>query len=146
RRSWFFESKGRIKVKGKADEVEVFEVAGPRPHAAEGDERPAFSGRSLELDALKQERNMADDGESRVVAVIGRAGLGKSRLVREFLAGEKGRIIRARCLSYQQESPFGILAQILETGLDWRMDDEASNVDRCRSAGLADPALGAAAV
>jgi predicted ATPase len=33
-------------------------------------------------------------------AVVGEPGVGKSRLVEEFLAGIDGRVARGRCLSY----------------------------------------------
>lgn len=59
-----------------------------------------FVGRGTQLDQLRQSWRDAKDGEVRVVNVIGEAGIGKSRLVHEFLqepAAEGVTAARAEC-------------------------------------------------
>jgi class 3 adenylate cyclase/tetratricopeptide (TPR) repeat protein len=52
----------------------------------------------------------------RVVTILGPAGVGKSRLVREFLAGgpEAGRVLRGRCLPYGEGITYWPLAEVVK--------------------------------
>ena len=52
--------------------------------------------------------------------MIGDAGVGKSRLVREFLLGEEARVVRSRCLPYGEGITFWPLAQMVRqaAGID----------------------------
>jgi class 3 adenylate cyclase/tetratricopeptide (TPR) repeat protein len=81
---------GPVPVKGLAEPVDVFELAGAsairrrlQVAAARGLSR--LVGRDQELEALRQALQQAGAGQGQVVAVVGEAGVGKSRLVYEFL-------------------------------------------------------------
>ena len=96
---------GQFPVKGLADPVEVFELVGAstvrrrlQASAARGLTR--FVGRQTELAALQQALEQAGTGHGQVVAVVGEAGVGKSRLVYEFLhAHHTAGVVRAgECL------------------------------------------------
>lgn len=69
-----------------------------------------FIGRD---DELQQLRNRLDDarwGRGRVIAIIGEAGVGKSRLVAELIrhaTGADTRVLLARCHESEQILPFG---------------------------------------
>lgn len=53
----------------------------------EGERRPALVGRTAELRVLESAmRAVRDDGKARTVTIIGAAGVGKTRLVRDFLS------------------------------------------------------------
>jgi class 3 adenylate cyclase/tetratricopeptide (TPR) repeat protein len=80
---------GPMPVKGLTDPVEVFELVGAsalrwrfQVAAARGLTR--FVGRQTELEALRQTLTQAGAGHGQVVAIVGEAGVGKSRLVYEF--------------------------------------------------------------
>jgi class 3 adenylate cyclase/tetratricopeptide (TPR) repeat protein len=80
---------GPVPVKGLGDPVEVYEVtsAGPartRLQAAARRGLTRFVGRDAELEQLRRAQQLAAGGRGQVAAVVGEAGVGKSRLVYEF--------------------------------------------------------------
>jgi class 3 adenylate cyclase/tetratricopeptide (TPR) repeat protein len=81
---------GPVSVKGLADPVEVFELVGAgstrtrlQAFAARGLTR--FVGRQAELAVLRQALERAGTSHGQVVTVIGEPGVGKTRLVYEFI-------------------------------------------------------------
>jgi class 3 adenylate cyclase len=79
-------SLGPVPVKGLADAVEVYEVMGAglartRLQAGARHGLTRFVGRDAELDQLRRAQQLAGDGRGQVVAIVGEAGVGKSRLV-----------------------------------------------------------------
>src|SRR4029450_1946546 len=82
-------SLGPVPVKGLADPVEVYEVTGAglartRLQAAVSRGLTRFVGRDAELEQLRRAQQRAGDGHGQVAALVGEAGVGKSRLVYEF--------------------------------------------------------------
>jgi class 3 adenylate cyclase/tetratricopeptide (TPR) repeat protein len=80
---------GPMPVKGLTDPVEVFELVGTsalrrRFQAATARGLTRFVGRQTELEVLRQTLAQAGAGHGQVVAMVGEAGVGKSRLVYEF--------------------------------------------------------------
>ena len=80
---------GPMPVKGLTDPVEVFELVGAsalrwRFQAAAARGLTRFVGRQTELEVLRQRLTQAGVGHGQVVAIVGEAGVGKSRLVYEF--------------------------------------------------------------
>ena len=81
---------GPVPVKGLADPVEIYEMTGagpartPLPAQAPRRGLTRFVGRDPELEHLRRAQQLAGDGHGQVVAVVGEAGVGKSRLVHEF--------------------------------------------------------------
>ena len=62
-----------------------------------------FAGRGAEMEVLTRTLHQAQRGEGRAVAVVGSAGVGKSRLIREFrasTAAEDVRFVRGRCQAH----------------------------------------------
>src|SRR5215475_8509618 len=81
---------GPVPVKGVDEPVEVFELVGAsairrRLQAAVARGLSRFVGRQPELAALHQALERASAGHGQVVALIGEAGVGKSRLVYEVV-------------------------------------------------------------
>jgi class 3 adenylate cyclase/tetratricopeptide (TPR) repeat protein len=81
---------GPVPVKGLGEPVEVFELIGGtalrrRLQAAIARGLSPFVGRQPELEALLQALARAGAGQGQDVALIGEPGVGKSRLVYEFL-------------------------------------------------------------
>jgi tetratricopeptide (TPR) repeat protein len=82
-------SLGPVPVKGLADRIEIYEVlcAGPartRLQAATRRGLTRFVGRDGEMEQLRRVQHLAGAGRGQVAAIIGEAGVGKSRLVYEF--------------------------------------------------------------
>jgi class 3 adenylate cyclase len=81
---------GQFPVRGLTEPVEVFELTGSstirrRLQASAARGLTCFVGRQQELAALQQALERAGAGHGQVVAVVGEAGVGKSRLVYEFV-------------------------------------------------------------
>src|SRR4029453_662334 len=81
---------GPVPVKGLAEPVEVFELTGAtalrrrlQATAARGLTR--FVGRQTEIETLNHALERARAGHGQLVAVVGEPGVGKSRLVYEFV-------------------------------------------------------------
>jgi class 3 adenylate cyclase/tetratricopeptide (TPR) repeat protein len=80
---------GPVNVKGLSEPVAVFEVAGGGPvrtrlQAAARRGLTRFVGRDAELEQLRRAQQLAGKGHGQVAAIVGEAGVGKSRLVYEF--------------------------------------------------------------
>ena len=80
---------GPVPVKGLVEPVEVYEVTGAgsartRLQAAARRGLTRFVGRDAELEQLRCAQQLAVSGHGQVAAVVGEAGVGKSRLVYEF--------------------------------------------------------------
>ena len=80
------EALGPVPVKGLTDPVEVFELVGAsavrrRLQAAVVRGLTRFVGRDTEYDAIRQALARTGAGHGQVVALVGEAGVGKSRLV-----------------------------------------------------------------
>jgi class 3 adenylate cyclase/tetratricopeptide (TPR) repeat protein len=80
---------GPVPVKGLADALEVYEVTGAsqartRLQAATRRGLTRFVGRDAEVEQLRRAQQLAGDGHGQVAAVVGEAGVGKSRLVYEL--------------------------------------------------------------
>src|SRR4029453_16766223 len=87
---------GPIPVKGLAEPVDVFELVGATPvhrrlQAAVARGLTRFVGRAQELATLAQTLAQAGQGQGQLVALLGEAGVGKSRLVYEAMHGHTTR-------------------------------------------------------
>ena len=105
---------GPIPVKGLPEPVEVFELVGASPLRGRFQARVAggltrFVGREPELAALVQALERAGAGHGQVVAVVGEAGVGKSRLVYEFVHAhhlQGWRVLESASVSYGKATPY----------------------------------------
>jgi class 3 adenylate cyclase/tetratricopeptide (TPR) repeat protein len=82
-------SLGLVPIKGLPERVEIYEVvcAGPartRLQAATRRGLTRFVGREREIAELRRVQQLTGGGRGQVAAIIGEAGVGKSRLVYEF--------------------------------------------------------------
>ncbi len=111
-----FRPRGLIEMKGKSAPVDSFEVTGVRAapgpmRGLEGLHSPMV-GRDREIDLLRERVDELGRGLGAVVAIIGEAGLGKSRLVAELrehvdaLPEPKPMWRESRAISYGQSIPY----------------------------------------
>jgi class 3 adenylate cyclase/tetratricopeptide (TPR) repeat protein len=105
-----------VVAKGKAEPVEAYRLLLLDP-AAEGLARHPESplvGRSRELERLRRDYETAvEDRTCHLFTLLGPAGVGKSRLVAEFLAGVEATVLRGRCLHYGDGITYWPLVKIL---------------------------------
>src|SRR5438445_1301621 len=113
---------GQFPVKGLTEPVEVFELVGAsairgrlQASAARGLTR--FVGRQQELLALQQALERAGEGHGQVVALVGEAGLGKSRLVYEFVHSHHTSgwsVLESTSVSYGKATPYFPVIDLLK--------------------------------
>jgi predicted ATPase/class 3 adenylate cyclase len=132
-----------LQLKGKAEPVPAFRIVGLRtgPPAAIDAVAP-FVGREFELDLLRGAfAQVETSSASRLVTVVGDAGVGKTRLVGDFLGGIVGRatVLRGRCLAYGEGITFWPLLEVVRAAAQIAEDDSAE-VARSKIAGLLLPA------
>ena len=87
---------GPVQVKGLAAPVEVYEVTGAGPvrtrlQAALARGFTRFTGRETAMARLRSQIALAGKGHGQVVSIVGEPGVGKSRLVHEFVSSEDAR-------------------------------------------------------
>jgi class 3 adenylate cyclase/tetratricopeptide (TPR) repeat protein len=107
-------SLGPMPVKGLTEPLEVFEVTGvgaarTRLHAAARRGLTRFVGRDSELEQLWRVQELAAKGRGQVAAVVGEAGVGKSRLVYEFTHSHRLQgwlVLEAASVSYGKATSY----------------------------------------
>jgi class 3 adenylate cyclase/tetratricopeptide (TPR) repeat protein len=91
-----------LTLKGKAEPVPAYRLLGVGHHSSTTSATP-FVGRAAEMDRLRATLDAAvASGRAGLINVVGDAGVGKSRLIREFAdaAAEHATVLRGRCLPY----------------------------------------------
>ena len=106
-----------LELKGKAEPVPAYRLVRVTGVAAtETAHGTPFVGREPEMARLSGGLSEAIEGRAaRLVTVVGDAGVGKSRLIREFAtaASEQARLVRGRCLPYGDGITFWPLAEVI---------------------------------
>jgi adenylate cyclase len=118
---------GALDLKGKSQAVEALRLVGGRPQRLRlrGGRGPLV-GRARELASVDAALAEAEAGRGLLVAIVGEAGIGKSRLALEVQrhAEERGfAAVWATARSYSDAFPYHLLAQLVE-GLLVRGDGE----------------------
>lgn len=109
-----FESLDAITVKGKAQPIDVYQLIGPKDCEAKMREE-AFVNRESELENLRLCWEQAAQGLPQLAIITGEAGIGKSRLVAQFISHCEPHpfALRAACQSYTQQVSFGLVTSLL---------------------------------
>jgi class 3 adenylate cyclase/tetratricopeptide (TPR) repeat protein len=103
-----------LALKGKAQPVSAYRLLRVR-EATERRHEARFVGREAELTLLRQAWERARvERRCHLVTVVGDAGVGKSRLVGEFLASSGARHVRGRCLPYGEGITYWPLVEVLK--------------------------------
>jgi class 3 adenylate cyclase len=102
-------------LKGKSEAVRAWELKEVRADDGRPLSGAPMVGRDQELGALRSSFAEAVQTRScRLVTIVGPAGVGKSRLVAEFLGGLDGaRALQGRCLSYGDGITYWPVAEIV---------------------------------
>ena len=89
-------------------EAQIYQLSGREPGGA-GERLGRFVGRRHEVELLRERFVSASAGRGQVAAVVGEAGIGKSRLLlelRQALAGQPLIHLQGRCVSYGSTIPY----------------------------------------
>jgi class 3 adenylate cyclase/tetratricopeptide (TPR) repeat protein len=126
---------GPVPVKGLPKPVDVFELVGVtavrrRLQAAAARGLTHFLGRQTEFDLLRQALLRAGAGHGQVVAVVGEPGVGKSRLVYEFLRAHTGnwRVLESTSVSYGKATPYYPVIDLLRRCFQIEDYDDARTI------------------
>jgi class 3 adenylate cyclase/tetratricopeptide (TPR) repeat protein len=104
----------RLELKGKADPVPAYPLLAVTSEVERRFATPMV-GRETELRRLRDAFQQAvHDRSCQLFTVLGSAGVGKSRLAAEFLAGLDARVVRGRCLSYGEGITYWPVIEILQ--------------------------------
>src|SRR5258708_23207594 len=111
---------GRLELKGKAEAVHGYQVAGLTRGAVSTrglghDVRSAMIGRDAQLARLRDAFAIARARQGRVASILGEPGIGKSRLLAELrahvtAADARTTWIEGRCLSYGRGLPHPLIS------------------------------------
>ena len=131
-RTFRFEAPIRLDVKGTSAPVSARRLVGPMPERSEpGSLQAPLLGRDRELDVL---HGLLDEairtGRPSLGLVTGAAGIGKSRLMREFLEQAEARVpnlrvLRGRCRSTGHGITYWALGEIVRQACRISLDDSA---------------------
>jgi class 3 adenylate cyclase/tetratricopeptide (TPR) repeat protein len=127
---------GPVPVKGVANPVQVYEVTGAgqaqtRLQVAAGRGLTRFVGRDVELARLWRVLQLARDGRSQVMAIVGEAGVGKSRLVHEFIHSPDTAgwlVLESNSVSYRRATPYLPLVELLRHYFQINSDDSRRSI------------------
>ena len=148
--------KGKHHLKGFGESARLYRVLSERrapvsPATRNLRHLTPFLGRLSELQTIEREWESAQSGEVRTVLITGDAGIGKSRLVREFRSrvSTMGHdVFEFRCSPQHTSSPFYPLIKFLRSWLGVRDDEnlqpQKERIERVLSARV--PVQGAAAL
>jgi class 3 adenylate cyclase/tetratricopeptide (TPR) repeat protein len=104
-----------LELKGKSEPVPAWRLVSISTEAAERRPDSPLVGRRQELATLVGAwERVRRDRRCELVTVVGAAGVGKSRLVAEFLASIDGAVVRGRCLSYGEGITYWPVVEVLK--------------------------------
>jgi class 3 adenylate cyclase/tetratricopeptide (TPR) repeat protein len=121
-----------LRLKGKREAVEAFELQGLRPPGASriglGDDAP-FLGRDAELGLLMGRfHETVEVGQPRCVLITGEAGVGKTRIAQEVHrrvgALSAARVLWGRCAPYGEGRDLAAVADMVRTACGIEEDDD----------------------
>jgi tetratricopeptide (TPR) repeat protein len=112
---------GAKQIKGVSQPVEIFELVGAnlactRLQAAARRGLTPFVGRKSEIDNFQQRTERVTGGGGQIFAIVGEAGMGKSRLVREFSQNQVPagwRVVAASAVSFGKATPYFPVIELL---------------------------------
>jgi class 3 adenylate cyclase/tetratricopeptide (TPR) repeat protein len=135
---------GPITIKGLAQPMPVFQLTGvaaahTRLETARARGFSAFVGRDTEMQQIQQAADQAGRGHGQIVAVVGDAGVGKSRLFYEFIHSARTNgwlVLEAGSVSYGKATPFLPVVNLLRRYLRIDARDDARAVRAKTTGGL----------
>jgi class 3 adenylate cyclase/tetratricopeptide (TPR) repeat protein len=123
---------GPVPVKGRSEPIEVYELSGIGPartrlQAAARRGLTRFVGREAEIEVLRRSLERAGAGHGQAVAIVGEAGVGKSRLTWEFTRSphtDGWLVLKTGSVSYGRTTPYLPVIELLKTYLSIQERDD----------------------
>jgi class 3 adenylate cyclase/tetratricopeptide (TPR) repeat protein len=127
---------GAVPVKGIPGPVQIYEVTGigaasTRLEVAAERGLTPFVGRDVELEQLRRVQQLAGQGRGQVVAIVGEAGVGKSRLLREFLHAQHSAdwvVLESKSASYGRATPYLPVIELLRDYFKISVHDSTQSI------------------
>src|SRR5580700_6276400 len=127
---------GALPVKGLTQPVDVYEVTGAgaarsRLQAATARGLTRFVGRTVELQHLHRAQQLAGQSQGQVVTIVGQAGVGKSRLVHEFIHSPPTAgwlVLESNSTSYGHATPYLPITELLRHYFKLNVHDSAQSI------------------
>ena len=127
---------GLIPVKGMDEPVEVYELTDAsavrrRLQATVARGLTKFVGRDFEIDAINQALEQAETGHGQIVATVGEAGVGKSRLFYEFVHSHRAQgwlVLESASVSYGKATPYFPVIDLLKRYTHVEDGDDARTI------------------
>ncbi len=123
---------GPMFVRGLSAPVETHQLLGAvavsRLQALANRGLTRFVGREAEFDQLRQALDRAHAGHGQILALVGEPGVGKSRLIQEFIHSEHAqnwRIFEARAVSYGAAASYFPVTEFLKGYFQLSASDDA---------------------
>jgi class 3 adenylate cyclase/tetratricopeptide (TPR) repeat protein/ABC-type transport system involved in cytochrome c biogenesis ATPase subunit len=139
---------GPVVLKGFDQPVEHWEVAEERKYLDRFESRPGgssqFAGRNEELRILSQIWQSIEERRGQTCLIRGEAGIGKSRLVREFelaVRQENFPVLRYQCSPYHTNSAFHPVIQHLARAAGFSPQDEPASAKLAKISSLFEDAI-----
>src|ERR1051326_8179749 len=130
-------SLGPVPVKGLSDPLEVYELTGAgaartRLQASIGRGLTRFIGRDLEMEELRRALQLAGNGQGQIMAIVGEAGVGKSRVVQEFVQSHHPvdcLILETSSGSYGRATPYLPVIELLKQYFKITIQDSTRSIN-----------------
>jgi len=127
---------GPIDIKGAGDPVQVYEILHqPEPEALsqEASEKnlSGFVGRAREMQWLDQALAETCEGKANCISIVGDPGIGKSRIIREFLRSDRAfgcLVLKCKANSYVNITPYHGTITMLQNYLGITSHDAAATI------------------
>ena len=127
---------GALPVKGLTYPIDVYEITGAgaarsRLQAAAVRGLTRFVGRTVELQHLHRAQQLAVQGHGQVVTIVGQAGVGKSRLVHEFIHSPptaEWLVLESNSTSYGHATPYLPVTELLRHYFKLNVHDSAQSI------------------
>ena len=131
-----FEPLGKVEVKGKKIPQEAYKLvkageAGTRFKALTAHGLTKFVGRKNSMPALSETYDRVNSGLGQAIGIVGEAGVGKSRLLMEFinrLPEEKFTYLEGPCLRYGESFIYMPVLEILKSYFEIKAKDSDSKI------------------
>jgi predicted ATPase/class 3 adenylate cyclase len=117
-----------LALKGKPEPVPAYRLIDVHDIAAPIHADTPLLGRDREVEQLTEEfRTAVAEGAPRLVTVTGEAGVGKSRLIADFVASvaDEAHVLHGRCLAYGDGITFWPLVEIVRGAAEILEDDSS---------------------
>jgi len=134
-----------VAAKGKSEPVTAYrllDIATEAESAAAGArlESPMIGRRRQQRQLAEAFEQVVDERVGYLFTILGSAGVGKSRLVGEFLSafGDNARVLHGRCLSYGEGITYWPIAEAIRQAADLQEEDDDDTIRQKLGAVIAD--------